>query len=105
MELCIGCWLEGGESFGDLPRGIREFGEDGRILIVHFRNVSSPLPRFVETFVDDGYGDMPAVMRALAAVGYEGTVTPDHSPRMADCAGTAAGTAYAVGYMKALLDT
>ena len=31
----------------------------------HFRNVTSPLPIFVETLLDDGYMDMAAVMRAL----------------------------------------
>ena len=105
MEFCVGCWLEGGEGFGNLLEGIGEFGRAGRILVVHFRNVSAPLPRFVETFVDDGYGDMPAVMRALAQADYDGTAILDHSPRMAPCAGDSAGTAFAVGYMKALLDS
>jgi len=72
MELCTGCWLEGGAGFGDLVEGIREVGRDGRILVVHFRNVSSPLPRFVETFVDDGYMDMTRIVDALAEVGYDG---------------------------------
>jgi mannonate dehydratase len=103
MEFCVGCWLEGGSGFGNILEGIREFGEAGRILIVHFRNVSAPLPQFVETFVDDGYGDMPAVMQALASVGYEGTAIYDHSPRLNPCAGAAAGSAFAIGYMKGLL--
>ena len=91
------------DGFGDLLEGITEFGAEDRILIVHFRNVSCPLPRFVESFVDEGYGDMPGVMRSLQEVGYRGTVTLDHSPRMAACAGSDAGTAFAVGYMRALL--
>jgi mannonate dehydratase len=109
MELCTGCWLEGGPAFGDLLDGIREFGGEGRILIVHFRNVSAPLPRFVETFVDDGYMDMAEVMRALAEVDYDGTVILDHSPELVGAEEPAAGgypyaaTAYAIGYMKALM--
>ncbi len=65
MEFCCGCWLEGGEAFGDILAGIREFQADGRILIVHFRNVTSPLPVFVETLLDDGYMNMAEIMRAL----------------------------------------
>jgi mannonate dehydratase len=114
MEFCTGCWLEGGPAFGDLLAGIREFGREGRILIVHFRNVSAPLPRFVETFVDDGYMDMAAVMRALEEVDYDGSVILDHSPELVgaeETSGSAgakgaypyAATAYAIGYMRALM--
>jgi mannonate dehydratase len=62
------------------------------------------LPRFTETFVDDGYGDMFRLMRALYDCDYDGTVTLDHSPILVPGAGAGAATAYAVGYMKALLD-
>lgn len=103
MEFCIGCWLEGGKAFGNLLEGIREFHADGRILIVHFRNVSAPLPCFAETFLDNGYMDMHEVMRALVEVGYAGTVTPDHMPRFAAKYDAGGRLAYAIGYMKALL--
>lgn len=109
MELCAGCWLEGGVGFGDLVAGIREFGRQDRILVVHFRNVSSALPRFVETFVDDGIMDMAEVIDALAEVGYEGTVILDHSPDLVGSEEPAEGgypyaaTAYAIGYLKALV--
>ncbi len=55
MEFCTGCWLEGGPASGDLLEGIRTFHADNRILLVHFRNVTSPLPHFLETFLDNGY--------------------------------------------------
>jgi mannonate dehydratase len=109
MEFCAGCWLEGGAGFGDILQGIREFGREHRILIVHFRNVSSTLPRFVETFVDDGIMDMAEVIGALEEVGYDGTVILDHSPELVGSEEPAAGgypyaaTAYAIGYMKALM--
>ena len=45
MEFCCGCWLEGGAGFGDIFDGIRTFTAEDRILIVHFRNVTAPLPR------------------------------------------------------------
>jgi len=103
MEFCVGCWLEGGDGFGDLFDGIRHFQKEGRILIVHFRNVSAPLPTFSETFLDDGYMDMYRVMKAFYEAGYEGTVTLDHTPRFAP-GFEEAGTAYAIGYMRALIE-
>ena len=111
MEFCTGCWLEGGAAFGDIEAAIRDFIARDKIFIVHFRNVSAPLPQFHETFVDEGYQDMNALMRLFHDGGYRGTMILDHTPPMAtDSAGTTAlpadkpvATAYALGYMKALL--
>ena len=101
--LCVGCWLEGGDLWGaDVLEAIRYFGERQKLFKVHFRNVDAPLPHFVETFVDDGYGDMYAVMRALHEVGFRGVAIPDHIPLMGD--DPRLGTAFTIGYMKALLD-
>ena len=100
--LCVGCWLEGGTAgWGvDVLEAIRSFGERQQLFKVHFRNVTAPLPHFVETFVDDGYQDMYLVMKALQEVGFRGVVIPDHIPRMAD--DPRLGTAYTIGYMQAL---
>jgi mannonate dehydratase len=100
--LCVGCWLEGGEVWGvDAIEAIRHFGERQQLFKVHFRNVDAPLPHFVETFVDDGYQDMYQIMKALQEVGFRGVAIPDHIPRMAD--DPRLGTAFTIGYMKALL--
>ena len=104
MEFCVGCWLEGGEAFGDVLEGIRYFQEDGRILIVHFRNVSSTLPYFTETFLDNGYMDMYKVMKTFVESGYSGTMIYDHTPQFAPGYSQGAGTAYAIGYMRALIE-
>jgi len=105
MEFCCGCWLEGGtDGFGDLLDGLREFVADDRVLIVHFRNVSAPLPRFTETFLDNGYMEMYQIMRTLVATGYTGTVTLDHTPRFVGRYAAGGGTGYAIGYMRALLE-
>ena len=51
LTFCVGTWLEGGSKMGkDVFEMIRDFGKRGKIFEVHFRNVSSPLPRFEETF-------------------------------------------------------
>lgn len=99
---CVGCWLEGGPLMGkDVLESIQEFGRQGKLFKVHFRNVDAPLPHFVETFIDDGYMDMYRVMKALRQVDFDGVVIPDHIPTMAG--GPRVGTAYTIGYMKALL--
>lgn len=104
MEFCCGCWLEGGAGFGDIFEGIRSFVAADRVLIVHFRNVSAPLPRFVETFLDNGYGDMYAIMKAFVQAGYRGTMILDHSPQFVGDLARHSATAYAIGYMRALME-
>jgi mannonate dehydratase len=100
--LCAGTWLEGGKLMGkDVVQAIHYFGSRGKLFKIHFRNVSAPLPHFVETFVDDGYMDMYQVMKALQEVHFDGAVIPDHVP--ACIAGPKAAVAYSLGYMKALL--
>ena len=104
MEFCCGCWLEGGAGFGDIFDGIRTFTAEDRILIVHFRNVTAPLPVFTETFLDNGYMDMYRVMRTFVQAGYHGTMILDHSPKFAGDYAKGSGTAYALGYMRALME-
>jgi mannonate dehydratase len=100
--LCIGTWAEGGKMMGvESVEAVRHFGAKGRIFKVHFRNVTSPLPKFRETFVDEGYLDMFQVMQALKKVNFKGIVIPDHVPGGGY---RGANTAYTLGYMKALRD-
>ena len=88
----------------DVFQMIRDFGKRGKIFEVHFRNVSSPLPRFEETFPDDGYMDMYQVMKALRQAGFDGLAEPDHVPGLIGDTGIRrAGTAYILSYMRAML--
>ncbi|MFN7992869.1 MAG: mannonate dehydratase [Bryobacteraceae bacterium] len=100
--LCCGTWLEGGRKLTgkDPVEMIRYFGAQ-KIWKIHFRNVSAPLPHFVETFMDDGYYDMSLIMDALRDVKFDGIVILDHSPGMVG--GNYAQTAYGFAYMRALL--
>lgn len=99
---CVGTWAEGGKTTGkDVFEMIRYFGPRGRIFKVHFRNVDSPLPRFKETFVDNGYLDMHQVLRTLRENRFNGVTIPDHVPGDGL---RGINTAYTIGYMKALLD-
>ena len=101
--LCCGTWLEGGKQLTgkDPAEMIRYFGAK-KIWKIHFRNVTAPLPHFVETFMDNGYYDMWKIMKALRDVSYDGIVILDHSPTMVG--GNYTQTAYGFGYMRALMN-
>jgi mannonate dehydratase len=100
--LCVGTWAEGGKMMGkEAAEAIRYYGRKQRLFKIHFRNVDQPLPRFRETFVDNGYLDMYEVMRAMREVNFTGIAIPDHVPGGGYPQST---TAYTLGYMKALRD-
>jgi mannonate dehydratase len=101
--LCCGTWLEGGRQLTgkDPEEMIRHFGA-GKIWKIHFRNVSAPLPHFVETFMDNGYYDMYKIMKALRDVDFGGIMILDHSPGLVG--GSYAQTAYGFAYMRALFN-
>ena len=103
IYLCVGCWLEGGKLMGkDVLETIRYFGRQNKIFKIDFRNVSAPLPHFVETYPDNGYMDMYKVMKALVEVNNHCVVCDDHVPQTVG--GYRVADAYAVGYMRALLE-
>ena len=99
--LCCGCWNEGGKALmgKDPAEMIRYFGPE-KIWKIHFRNVSAPLPHFVETFMDNGYYDMYQIMKALNEVKFDGIVILDHTPEVVG--GHYPEQAYGFAYMKAL---
>jgi mannonate dehydratase len=101
--LCCGTWMEGGKHTGkNVLDAIREFSKLDKLWKIHFRNVSAPIPYFVEAYVDDGYTDMKQVMRTLVDVDYRGILIADHVPQMVGDRKT--GWAYSIGYIKALYD-
>ena len=105
MKMCMGCWLEGGEHFGNLLEDIDYFVKEKKVFIVHFRNVSATVPYFEETLLEDGYMNMYHAMKGLVANDYDGTIHVDHVPVYVEsCGGVDASFAYSTGYMKALLN-
>ncbi len=75
---CQGCFAQ---IDVDIPATIRRFGP--RINYAHFRDVCGCVPRFEETFHDNGKTDMFAAMRAYHEVGFNGPMRPDHVPTLA----------------------
>ena len=104
MKMCIGCWLEGGDSFGNLMNDIEDFTKRDKIVVVHFRNVSATIPYFEETLAEDGYAKMYPIMKKLVACGYNGLLSVDHvfDPHEKNGNHTI-GFAYPTGYAKGLL--
>jgi mannonate dehydratase len=101
--MCCGTWLEGGrELTGKDPQEMIHYFGAAKIWKIHFRNVSGPLPHFVETFMDNGYYDMYQIMKAMHDVNFDGIAILDHSPGLAG--GGNAQTAYGFAYMRALLN-
>lgn len=100
--LCWGTWLEGGSKMGiDLPGATRYFGAQKKIFEVHFRNVSSPLPHFNETYPDAGYFDLYKPMKALVDANCDCVIQVDHTIPIVG--GPRTYYAYDMGYMRALL--
>jgi mannonate dehydratase len=52
--------------------------------------------------MDEGYGNMYKVMKALRDVNYDGIVIADHLPGVVG--GHFVGTAYSIAYMRALIE-
>jgi len=101
MEFCCGCWLEGADRFGNLVAALEEYTKRGKIVKVHLRNVTAPLPTFVETYLDDGYGDIYLLVRTLVRAGFKNAIILDHTPPFVEAAGPGAPTAFSLGWIKA----
>ncbi|MEZ4732896.1 MAG: mannonate dehydratase [Caldilineaceae bacterium] len=101
MLFCQGCVTEMGV---DVYAAIREIGALGKIVYVHFRNVRGSLAHFEEVFLDEGDVDMVRAMQTYRDIGFNGPFMMDHTPQFGpDGVGWWAGRAYAVGYIRALI--
>jgi mannonate dehydratase len=94
----------------DLPRAIRQFGEQQKIFFVHFRDVVGTPESFVETFHEEGKSDMLACIRAYRDIGYDGMLRTDHVPALEGDSAEVPGYSrnarlFAIGYIKGLLET
>jgi mannonate dehydratase len=103
LEFCLGTLAEMTE--GDLYEAVESYSRQRRIAYVHFRNVRGKVPRYQETFIDEGDIDLMRVLRILRRNGFEGVLIPDHAPQMTCAAPWHAGMAYACGWMKAALQS
>ena len=101
LEFCVGTLAEMSE--GNIYETVDRYSRQGRLGYVHLRNVTGKVPRYRETFIDDGDVDIMRVLQILHRNGFEGVLIPDHTPQMACGAPWHAGMAYAMGYIRAAL--
>ncbi|WP_435361781.1 mannonate dehydratase [Haloarchaeobius sp. DFWS5] len=102
LKLCLGCFSQMGE---DVTEVLRRFGARDQIVFVHFRDVVGTVPKFNETFVDEGNFDTVGAVETLHEVGFDGVVIPDHVPKMVgddDWRHRARG--FTVGYLRGVVD-
>lgn len=108
IDFCLGCFSEmmyAGHSNNDgVLDAIRYFGERGKIIYVHFRDVQGCVPRFQECFPGEGNVDVVAAIKTLQEVGFDGFIIDDHVPEMlGDSDWRHRGHAYSTGYISALV--
>ena len=101
LEFCIGTLAEMTE--GDVYEATNHYSRQGKLAYVHLRNVTGKVPRYRETFIDDGEVDVLRVLRILQRNGFDGVIVPDHTPQMTCAAPWHAGMAHALGYIKAAM--
>ncbi len=101
LEFCQGTVAEMGPD--SVLDAIRSFAGQGKIFYVHFRNIRGCVPAFDEVFIDDGQVDMLDAMRTYKEAGFDGVMTPDHSPKVAGDSDGLKGRAFALGYMRAAM--
>ena len=101
LEFCMGSIQE--MTHGSIYDAIVQYAGQGRISYAHFRNVRGKVPCYDEVFVDEGDIDMIRAISLLRQNHFDGVLIPDHTP-LIDCgAPWNAGMAYALGYMRALM--
>ena len=102
LNFCMGCWSEMGE---DVPRVIRFFGERGRLIYGHFRDVRGTSDQFQECFLGEGNVNIVRAMQAFWDVGFKGFLIDDHVPQMVnDTVWGHRGRALSTGVMIGLLE-
>lgn len=82
---------------------IRWFGSRGKIFNVHFRNILGRKLSFRETFPEEGTMDMVQSMKLYGELGYTHMLMPDHVPHVSGPNERGVAFAFALGYMRALI--
>ncbi len=100
ITLCQGTLQEAGI---DVIQFIRRFGRRGKIFEAELRGVRGTIPKYSETFMDDGDLDLVKVVRALKDVGFEGMIQVGHVPRFPNDPDRAVSNAWSAAYLKGML--
>lgn len=102
LEFCLGTLAEMQE--GDIYEVTDQYTKQNKVAYIHFRNVRGKVPNYMETFIDEGDIDMKRIIGILNKNNFQGVLIADHTPQMSCSAPWHAGMAYAMGYIKALME-
>lgn len=105
LNFCIGTLGEMLDDPSQVPEITRWFGERGKIMNIHFRNIHGKKYSFRECFPEEGDIDMPAVVDALRDTGYKYMLMPDHMPNLSGENEQQVAFSFTYGYITALLQT
>jgi sugar phosphate isomerase/epimerase len=103
VNLCPGnSWVPEGEGIYDV---IRRLGK--KVFFVHLRNVRQIPgdPHVAEVWFGTGEPDISKILHALRDIDYRGDMMSEHLPQVVGENRQDIRTAYAIGYMKALLQS
>lgn len=103
LEYCVGSIAE--MTQGDIYEATESYSHQKRIAYVHLRNVRGKVPTYRETFVDEGDVDIFRILEILRRNKFEGVIIPDHAPQMSCEAPWHAGMAFALGYLRAAMQS
>jgi mannonate dehydratase len=103
LEFCVGTLAE--MATGDVYDATQRYSQQGKLAYVHLRNVQGKVPNYHETFIDDGDVDAVRILQILKKNNFGGVIIPDHTPQMSCDAPWHAGMAFALGYIRGVLQT
>lgn len=88
----------------DVIEAIRLFGLKEKIFLVHLSNPKGRLSSLTEVFMDEGDTDILRALQTYREVGFDGAIRPVQPPEIVDDTDWGhKGKAFAVGYLRALL--
>ena len=104
LNFCQGTLAEGCKDPAvEVPEGIRHFVSQGKVFMVHFRNIKGGYLNFDEVYPDNGDVDFLACLRAYRDAGYQGILCPDHVPHSEVDPDGERQFSFCLGYMRGLL--
>ena len=101
IDLCLGTMQEMDD--GEVYPTIASLSKQDKVAYVHLRNVRGKVPHYEEVFLDEGDLDVVKALMTLRGNGFDGPVVPDHVPNMSTKDPWHSSMAYALGYIKAVM--
>lgn len=104
IDCCVGTLCEMSDG-SDIYAWLDKYASQNAIAYIHLRNVRGKIPDYRETFIDEGDLDIFRVLKILKKNHFQGVIIPDHTPLPAAPAPWLTGMAFALGYIRAMLQT